>query len=136
MRPWEKSSRGSRTCSGPTLRLLTSSALCVWLAALPAAAFDPFEIQVYDGTSLGPGEPGIELHLNRHHDATHITFEPAVGITRFWEIGGYLQFAQGKYEGVKLRTKFVTPEGALGDFRLGINFEVALEPGGNVGGEI
>jgi len=85
---------------------------------------------------LGPGEPGIELHLNRHHDATHITFEPAVGITRFWEIGGYLQFAQGKYEGVKLRTKFVTPEGALGDFRLGINFEVALEPGGNVGGEM
>ena len=106
------------------------------LLALPAGAFDPFEIQVYDGTADAPGEPSIEIHLNRHHDATHLTFEPAVGITRFWEIGGYLQFQQGHYQGVKLRSKFVTPEGMLGQFRLGLNFEIALDSNGNWGGEI
>ena len=104
--------------------------------ALPARAFDPFEIQVYDGTSDAPGEPSIEMHLNRHHDATQLTFEPAVGITRFWEIGGYLMFSDWRYEGVKLRSKFVTPEGTLGNFRLGVNFEVSLDKDGNTGGEI
>jgi hypothetical protein len=112
------------------------AALLMMLAALPARAFDPFEIQVYDGTADAPGEPGIEIHLNRHHDATHLTFEPSIGITRFWELGAYLQFQQGTYQGVKLRSKFVTPEGALGPFRLGINFEIALQPGDRWGGEI
>jgi hypothetical protein len=104
--------------------------------ATPALAFDPFEIQVYDGTADAPGHAGLEVHLNRHHDATHLTFEPSFGVTSFWEIGGYLQTRQGHYEGAKLRSKFVTPEGLLGDFRLGINFEVALEPGGTWAGEI
>jgi hypothetical protein len=112
------------------------AAACVLCAASAALAFDPFEIQIYDGTADAPGEAGLEIHLNRHHDATHLTFEPSVGVTRFWEIGGYLQTQQGHYEGVKLRSKFVTPEGALGHLRLGINFEVSLEPGGNTGGEI
>lgn len=57
-------------------------------------------------------------------------------MTRFWEVGGYLQTAQGRYEGVKLRTKFVTPEGTFEHLRLGLNFEAALEPGGHWGGEI
>lgn len=111
-------------------------ALLLFLAAAPALAFDPFEIQVYDGTADGRGKFGLEVHLNRHHDATHLTFEPSFGVTRFWEIGGYLQFQQGRYEGVKLRSKLVTPEGTLGNLRLGLNGEVALEPGGAWGGEI
>ena len=32
--------------------------------------------------------------------------------------------------------KFVTPEGMLGQFRLGLNFEIALDSNGNWGGEI
>ncbi len=112
------------------------AAVCVLCAACPALAFDPFELQVYDGTADAPGEAGLEIHLNRHHDATHLTFEPSVGVTQFWEIGGYLQTQQGHYEGVKLRSKFVIPEGTLPDLRLGINFEISLEPGGNWGGEI
>jgi hypothetical protein len=101
--------------------------------AAPALAFDPFEIQVYDGTSDEAGHAGVELHLNRHHDTTHATLEPSFGITNFWEIGGYFQTAQGHYEGVKLRTKLTK---AVSDFRLGMNFEIALEPGGHWGGEI
>jgi len=113
------------------------AALAILLVAGPAFAFDPFEIQVYDGTADEAGHAGLELHLNRHHDQTHVTVEPSFGVTRFWELGGYFQSAQGHYEGVKLRTKFVTPEGTVGrNLRLGINFEVALEPGGNWGGEI
>jgi hypothetical protein len=96
-------------------------------------AFDPFEIQVYDGTADDPGRPGLEVHLNRHHNETRLTFEPSFGLTRFWEIGGYFQTAQGRYEGVKLRSKFVTSQGQL---RFGVNFELALEPGAHWGGEI
>lgn len=106
------------------------------LAAAPALAFDPFEIQVYDGTADGRGEFGLEVHLNRHHDATHLTFEPSFGVTGFWEVGGYLQLEQGRYQGVKLRSKLVAPEGTFEHLRLGLNFEIALEPGGNWGGEI
>ena len=42
------------------LRLLVAASL----VALPAAALDPFEIQIYDGTANAAGEPGLELHLN------------------------------------------------------------------------
>ena len=110
--------------------------LLILLAATPALAFDPFEIQIYDGTADAPGRPGVELHLNWHHGETHATLEPSFGLTRFWELGGYLQTAQGRYEGVKLRSKFVLPEGTLEHTRLGMNFEIALEPGGKWGGEI
>lgn len=100
----------------------------------PALAFDPFEIQVYDGSADDAGQAGLEVHLNRHHDATHLTFEPSYGVTRFWEVGAYLQFRQGSYEGVKLRSKLILFD--RDGLRLGINGEVALEPGGQWGGEI
>jgi hypothetical protein len=112
------------------IRLIAALSLAI---ALPAAAFDPFEIQVYDGTADERGHAGLEVHVNRHHDATHVTFEPSFGITDHWEIGGYFQTQQGHYEGVKLRTKLVTE---IGWFRVGMNFEISLEPGGNWGGEI
>lgn len=111
------------------IRLIAAASLL----ALPAAAFDPFEIQVYDGAADARGHAGIEVHLNRHHDATHLTFEPSFGLTDHWEIGGYLQTQQGHYEGVKLRTKLVTE---IGYWRLGMNFELSLEPGEKWGGEI
>jgi len=103
------------------------------LVAAPAVAFDPFEIQVYDGTADERGQAGLEIHLNRQASATRVTFEPSYGITSFWEMGGYLQTMQGHYEGVKWRNKFVTE---LGYYRLGVNFEVSLEPGAQWGGEI
>lgn len=112
-------------------------ALLVALALIPspALAFDPFEIQVYDGSSDEKGHGGLEVHLNRHAEATHITFEPSYGITDFWEVGGYFQTAQGHYEGVKLRTKLVTGDDFVGHFRFGMNFELSREPS-EWGGEI
>jgi hypothetical protein len=111
------------------------AALIALFLAGPAAAFDPFEIQIYDGTADAPGESGLELHLNRAPGVTHWTFEPSIGLTRFWELGAYLQFAQGRYEGVKLRSKFVAPQGTFPHLRLGVNFELAREPDA-WGGEI
>ena len=109
--------------------------LAAGLLSPGAFAFDPFEIQVYDGSSDEKGHGGLEVHLNRHSDATHLTFEPSYGLTDFWEIGGYFQTAQGHYEGVKLRTKFVTRDDFVGHFRFGMNFELSREPS-EWGGEI
>jgi hypothetical protein len=125
--------------------LLAVSALAV---ARDAAAVDPFEIQVYDGTANAPGVPGLELHLNEwatgHRDAVlpelplhgqfHATLEPSFGVLPFWELGGYLQTALRDdgtfdYAGVKLRSKFVTPPGTMGRWRLGLNLELSILPG-------
>jgi hypothetical protein len=64
---------------------------------------------------------------------THLTLEPSLGLTDWWEIGGYLQSTlrpdgQLDYAGVKLRSKFVRPALAFDRFRLGINLEVSAIP--------
>jgi hypothetical protein len=119
------------------------------LAMIPGAeqracAVDPFEIQVYDGTSDAPGVAGLELHVNDvasgrtsatpperppNHQA-HFTLEPSLGLTRSWEIGGYLQTAllpDGQFDiaGVKLRSKLVTPPDWRPRWRLGCNVELS-----------
>jgi hypothetical protein len=48
-------------------------ALLLLLVAAPALAFDPFEIQIYDGTADAPGEARLEIYLNLQHDAKHLT---------------------------------------------------------------
>jgi hypothetical protein len=113
-----------------------------------AWASDPFEIQVYDGTANPPGVFGIENHLNYWatgwrasqppevplHGQIHETLEPSVGLLPFWEVGAYLQFAYqtdaGVFDwaGVKLRSKFVTPEGWDRHWRFGLNLEVSYLP--------
>jgi hypothetical protein len=117
------------------------------LATRTARAIDPFEIQVYDGTANSPGSPGLELHVNRvfsglttapppelpQNGQTHFTLEPSLGITPFWELGGYFQMAiradgTFDYAGVKLRSKFVTPKDWQPHLRLGLNLEVSLLP--------
>jgi hypothetical protein len=113
------------------------TALLALLAAWPALAFDPYEIQVYDGTADAPGRAGLEVHLNgARGSAFNVTFEPSYGILPFWEIGAYLQTSDGRYEGAKLRTKFVTPEGWHPHLRLGLNAEIARIPNEGWGGEL
>jgi hypothetical protein len=113
------------------------TALLALLAAAPALAFDPYEIQVYDGTADAPGQAGLEVHLNgARGSAFNVTFEPSFGILPFWEIGAYLQTSDGRYEGAKLRSKFVTPEGWHAHLRLGLNAEIARVPNEGWGGEL
>lgn len=129
----------SAVLAGPTLALL--------LVSSPAAGFDPFEIQVYDGTADAPGIASLELHTNYNHapnrpveppelpahKQAHFTFEPALGITRFWEIGAYVQMAAAfgdsfYWAGAKLRSKLVVPESWHPHLRLGFNVEVDALP--------
>jgi hypothetical protein len=117
------------------------------LVSSPAAAVDRFEIQVYDGTANAPGVVSLENHVNfvdrgssvseppiapTDHQA-HWTFEGALGMTRVWEAGAYLQTAVVPgvgytFAGAKLRSKFVTPPRLIRNMRLGANFEIAGIP--------
>src|SRR2546426_10548065 len=98
-------------------------------------AFDAYEIQVYDGRADEQGQAGLEVHLNRPRGGTlNVTFEPSYGVLPFWELGGYLQTSDGRYEGAKLRTKFVIPEGWHPHLRLGLNAELARIPNEGWGG--
>jgi len=116
---------------------LARLALAILLAATAAVAFDPYEIQVYDGTADDPGQFGLEVHLNRaRHGTFNVTLEPSFGVLPFWELGAYLQTSDGRYEGAKLRTKFVTPEGFFPNLRLGLNAEIARIPNEGWGGEV
>ena len=142
------------------LRITGLGATLVAALILPSSsrAADPFEIQVYDGTADPPGAPALELHVNHVVNGvntpppatpadgiTHFTLEPSVGLSTWWELGGYLQTAlraDGRFEyaGVKLRTKFVTPPDFYPHLRLGVNVEIAWLPSaydpGRWGGEI
>ena len=121
--------------------------LAIALFVRHARAIDPFEIQVYDGTANRPGALGLELHLNRVFSGvraaiapelppdhqSHLTIEPSLGLSSYWEIGGYFQTALRAdgtfdYAGVKFRNKFVTPEGWHPNLRLGGNVELSLLP--------
>jgi hypothetical protein len=127
-------------------RRLLVGAACV-LMARQARAVDPFEIQVYDATINQPGAPGIELHVNSilsglrtavppelpPDHQTHFTLEPSLGLTRWWELGGYLQFAlradgNFDYAGVKLRSKLVHSPTTDNPFGVGINLEISRLP--------
>lgn len=112
-----------------------------------ARALDPFEIQVYDATHDAPGVVGLELHVNRVmsgldkfdppelplHGQSHFTLEPSIGVTKWWELGGYFQTALRDdgtfdYAGVKLRSKFTTEDKIRDRWRFGVNLEVSLLP--------
>jgi len=110
----------------------------MWPASivLLVVAVDPFEIQVYDGTANAPLRPGLEVHTNvRRSGEVHLTFEPSFGITRWLEVGGYVETSLHGFEGVKLRAKLVTPASVDERWRLGLNVELAYERGA-WGGEL
>ncbi len=126
-------------------RRVVTAACLLALAAAPAWAVDPFEIQVYEGDINDPLQPGIELHTNfvasgRSASAfdgelvpdkrLNVTFEPSFGILPWWEVGAYLQFAtapsrsDSALAGFKLRSKFIVPKARTTPFVVGVNFEV------------
>ena len=114
------------------------------LLAAPAAAYHRFEIQVYEAEVGDPGQASLELHANytvRGSRAAaypgeippdrvlRLTLEPALGVARWLELGGYLQTmaAPGRgYDvvGWKLRAKMVAPRREEARFFWGLNVEV------------
>lgn len=115
------------------------------LALLPSlsVALDRFEVQVYEADINDPGQFALEAHANftargerqpaypgetPPHHAFRLTLEPALGVTRWLELGAYLQTqaAPGRgYDvvGGKLRVKLIAPHGETGLF-YGLNVEV------------
>ena len=134
-----------------TSRFYLASLVAATLAwPLSALGADRFEIQVYDTDVNDPGSFALEMHTNftpvgkrvgdyagqiPQHRAGHLTFEPAVGLTDFLELGGYLQFlaepgAGAQFAGAKGRLKFVAPERLHLPLHLGLNIEVGRVPHG------
>jgi hypothetical protein len=128
-----------------------AAAAALALAAAPARAIDRFEIQVYEGDLNDPGQFGLEVHLNYTvrgtkepefpgqvppHHVGRVTFEPAVGVTEWLELGAYLQFFwapnddQGtRFGGWKARAKLIVPERIRGPrLLLGLNLEIGHVP--------
>ncbi|HEY6002125.1 MAG TPA: hypothetical protein VIV57_04560 [Anaeromyxobacter sp.] len=117
-----------------------------------ASALDRFEIQVYDAEANPPGRASLELHLNFTPSGkgsagypgevppdrvAHMTLEPALGVTRWLELGAYLQFmlapgGDARFGGTKLRAKLTLPDDvreALGlPVFLALNAEVGKVP--------
>jgi hypothetical protein len=129
----------------------TLSILPVILAlavAFPAAAFDPFEIQVYGPDIDQPGQASVEFHVNAAWGgstvpeypgqvppgrAGHYTLEPAIGVLEWLELGAYLQAFSAPGAGFqgggwKIRAKGIVPRRLTGDFFAGLNVEVGWFP--------
>ncbi len=118
------------------------------LAAAPARAADPFEIQVYQPDLNAPGELGLELHANGTlkgkttpefdgqippNHLGRLTLEPAVGVTRWLELGAYLQGFVAPdsgvhFGGVKLRAKLVPRRAPGSPWSYGLNVEIGRVP--------
>jgi len=124
-------------------------ALVTLVAFTPKArALDLFEVQVYQSEVNKPGHFGLELHTNytargqrgveyEGHvppdRATRMTFEPALGVTEWLELGAYFQTMHApdygvRYGGFKLRAKMVVPERISGNAMLGLNVELGRVP--------
>jgi hypothetical protein len=120
-----------------------AAAMFALLGVDRALAVDAFEIQVYEAEVNRPGQFGLELHSNytiagrttpeypgetTPNHVARFTFEPAIGVTDWLELGAYLQTMitpeGGKFVGAKLRTKFVIPEERTRPFFFGINAEI------------
>jgi hypothetical protein len=134
--------------AGTPTKVVLVLAIASWLIPGRARAIDAFEIQVYDASINEPLQPSLEVHYNYVFEGrsspsypneippdhlNHLTLEPALGIARYLEAGGYLQFVidshgDGHWAGVKLRTKWVVPEDTWEHWRLGVNVEVSRIP--------
>jgi len=125
-------------------RVALAAALALLAFPGRARAMDRFEIQVYGPDLNGPGEFGLELHLNftpvgssvpaypgavpLDHSG-HYTLEAALGVLEWLELGAYLLTYSApdfgyRYGGWKVRAKGIVPRRLTGDFIHGLNVEV------------
>jgi hypothetical protein len=111
--------------------LLFATALIAFAAPV-AAAQDPFEIQVYEYELVPVGKWNLETHINRvakgeMKDQNHLTFELTRGITKNFEMAGYLVTSSrpgvnGELAGWRLRPRWKVPEDKL-PFKFSISTE-------------
>ncbi|MBI1787566.1 MAG: hypothetical protein HYR60_08455 [Acidobacteria bacterium] len=120
----------------------------VWvLLALPAAAQDAFEIQVYEYETVPKKLWNLETHLNYigkgtksfdgtvapTHNQIHMTYELTRGITDHFELAGYLVLARRpgvtsvmEYAGWRIRPRVRLPESWKLPVKVSISGEVGF----------
>jgi hypothetical protein len=126
---------------------------CAVCAAVPAAAQDLFEIQVYPYDTVEPGHTMLEFHTNfvpsgtktsedgvfANHHQFHITMEVTHGFTKYFETGFYLETAPyvpnegAKFTGWHIRPRFRLPDSERFPFKVSVSLEYAFnQPGFDV----
>ncbi len=125
-----------------TLLLVTAALLCLF--AVPTCAQDLFEIQVYPYDTVPPHHTMFEFHMNYYPSGTrtaedglypvnhqfHLTMEVTHGLSRYWELGGYLVTAYvpdvgPKFAGTRIRPRFRLPEDWL-PFKMSVSTELGF----------
>ena len=117
----------------------------LWWGAPAVAQTD--EIQVYDASIAAPGAFNLTLHNNYTPSGSDVPGFPgaivankslngvaewAYGVTPWFEAGLYLPLYSLtrdnalEYNGLKVRTLFVTPDAAKREFFYGVNFEFSF----------
>ena len=123
--------------------LVALAALLSGIAASPAAAQDPFEIQVYEYETVPAGQWDLETHVNytargiRAFEAgvapsegqTHLTFELTRGITKYFELAGYLVAAHRDGVNPEIAGWRVRPRVRLPEDWLPFKFSLSTEFG-------
>ena len=128
------------------MRLPRVFVLLVAIVGAPSTsvAQDPFEIQVYEYLTVPRGRWNLETHLNYvargdrngagdvapSQGRTHLTFELTRGLTRYFELAGYLATARRaggavEFAGWRVRPRFRLPEGAF-PVKFSLSAEVAF----------
>lgn len=122
------------------------AALVVWALALPAAAQDLFEIQVYPYDTVEPGVTMFEFHSNftpsgskgvedgvyGNNHQFHETLEITHGWTKWFETGFYIETAPyvpdvgAKFTGWHIRPRFRFPESGGFPFNVSVSLEYAF----------
>jgi len=129
------------------IRLIPLAALAVLLFLPPRAnAQDLFEIQVYPYDTVEPRHTMVEFHMNYFPSGTkttengelpnnhqfHFTVEVTHGLTKHFELAGYLVTAivpdvGPKFAGARIRPRFRLPE----EWRLPFKISISTELGFN-----
>lgn len=123
-------------------RLIFSLAM---IAVCPAAAQDPFEIQVYEYVTTPKGRWNLETHFNYTARGTtvhagrvapsqgqsHLTFELTRGITELFELAGYVVLARREghgpdFVGWRVRPRIRAPERWNLPVKLSLSTEVGV----------
>lgn len=136
-------------CWGVCLLVLAGLVAGLGWPCPKAYAQDRFEIQVYDAETAPKGGAGVEVHFNvvavgSHsvaadgelptHHVTHLTLEPHLGLSRWCELGAYIQTAMREdgtldYAGIKLRLKSRIPRRLAHNLiGLALNIEFSVIP--------
>ena len=129
----------------PSRKLILKFAALALLRAAAAHAQDPFEIQVYEYDTVKRGMWNLETHLNyigkgtKEFEGTvaptnnqfHMTYELTAGLSKNWELAGYLVTARRpgnpmEYAGWRVRPRFKIPQEWNWPVKVSMSFEVGF----------